>query len=116
MVLTDSGGIQEEAPSLGKPVVVMREVTEWPDEAVEAGTVRLVGADAAKIVHQVSALLTDETAYASMSKAHNPNGVGKAAERIEDRFDTKHRAGSTSMPEMLPDHRIPNADQSSFAR
>jgi UDP-N-acetylglucosamine 2-epimerase (non-hydrolysing) len=85
MVLTDSGGIQEESPSLGKPVVVMREFTERP-EAVEAGTVRLVGADTAKIVHQVSALLTDETAYASMSKTHNPNGVGKAAERIVRSF------------------------------
>jgi UDP-N-acetylglucosamine 2-epimerase (non-hydrolysing) len=81
LVLTDSGGIQEEAPSLGKPVLVMREVTERP-EAVDAGTVRLVGADTAKIVQQVSALLKDETAYASMSKAHNPYGDGLAAERI----------------------------------
>ena len=81
LVLTDSGGIQEEAPSLGKPVLVMREVTERP-EAVEAGTVRLVGADTAKIVWHVSELLTDETAYASMSKAHNPYGDGLAAERV----------------------------------
>jgi UDP-N-acetylglucosamine 2-epimerase (non-hydrolysing) len=81
LILTDSGGIQEEAPSLGKPVLVMREVTERP-EAVEAGTVRLVGADTAKIVHQVSELLKDETAYATMSKAHNPYGDGLAAERI----------------------------------
>jgi UDP-N-acetylglucosamine 2-epimerase (non-hydrolysing) len=81
LVLTDSGGIQEEAPSLGKPVLVMREVTERP-EAVEAGTVRLVGADTAKIVRHVSELLSNETAYASMSKAHNPYGDGRAAERI----------------------------------
>jgi len=81
LVLTDSGGIQEEAPSFGKPVLVMREVTERP-EAVEAGTVRLVGADTAKIVQHVSELLSDEAAYASMSKAHNPYGDGMAAERI----------------------------------
>ena len=80
-MLTDSGGIQEEAPSLGKPVLVMREVTERP-EAVEAGTVRLVGADTTKIVSHVSELLNDEAAYASMSKAHNPYGDGMAAERI----------------------------------
>lgn len=85
LVLTDSGGIQEEAPSLGKPVLVMREVTERP-EAVEAGTVRLVGADTAKIVRQVSELLKDETAYATMSKAHNPYGDGMAAERIVATF------------------------------
>jgi UDP-N-acetylglucosamine 2-epimerase (non-hydrolysing) len=85
LVLTDSGGIQEEAPSLGKPVLVMREVTERP-EAVEAGTVRLVGADTAKIVRHVSELLTDETAYARMSKAHNPYGDGLAAERIVATF------------------------------
>jgi UDP-N-acetylglucosamine 2-epimerase (non-hydrolysing) len=81
LVLTDSGGIQEEAPSLGKPVLVMREVTERP-EAVEAGTVRLVGADTGKIVQHVSELLSDETAYARMSKAYNPYGSGTAAEKI----------------------------------
>ena len=90
LVLTDSGGIQEEAPSLGKPVLVMREVTERP-EAVEAGTVRLVGADTAKIVRHVSELLTDETAYASMSKAHNPYGDGMAAERITKVFEPLKR-------------------------
>ena len=78
LVLTDSGETQEEAPSLGKPVLVMREVTERP-EAVEAGTSRLVGADTAKSVHQVPELLTDETSYASMSKAHNPYWDGLAA-------------------------------------
>jgi len=81
IVLTDSGGIQEEAPSLGKPVLVMREVTERP-EAVEAGTVRLVGADTAKIVKHVSELLTDEATYSTMSKAHNPYGDGFATARV----------------------------------
>jgi UDP-N-acetylglucosamine 2-epimerase (non-hydrolysing) len=81
LVLTDSGGIQEEAPSLGKPVLVMREVTERP-EAVTAGTVRLVGADTAKIVQHVAELLNDESAYLSMSKAHNPYGDGLAAKKI----------------------------------
>jgi UDP-N-acetylglucosamine 2-epimerase (non-hydrolysing) len=81
LVLTDSGGIQEEAPSLGKPVLVMRDVTERP-EAVEAGTVRLVGADTNKIVSHVSELLDDEQSYLKMSKAHNPYGDGMASERI----------------------------------
>lgn len=81
LVLTDSGGIQEEAPSLGKPVLVMRDVTERP-EAVEAGTVRLVGADTAKIVSNVSELLSNKQSYEQMSKAHNPYGDGKASERI----------------------------------
>lgn len=80
-VITDSGGIQEEAPSLGKPVLVMREVTERP-EAVEAGTVRLVGANAAAIVQQVSALLANEDEYLKMSRAHNPYGDGSAAQKI----------------------------------
>ena len=86
LVLTDSGGIQEEAPSLGKPVLVMREVTERP-EAVEAGTVKLVGADTAKIVQQVGKLLTDQTAYLKMSKAHNPYGDGLATDRIVKVFE-----------------------------
>ncbi|MEE3652553.1 MULTISPECIES: non-hydrolyzing UDP-N-acetylglucosamine 2-epimerase [unclassified Brenneria] len=81
MILTDSGGIQEEAPSLGKPVLVMRETTERP-EAVEAGTVRLVGTDVAKIVDAVSLLLTDENEYQTMSRAHNPYGNGQACQRI----------------------------------
>jgi UDP-N-acetylglucosamine 2-epimerase (non-hydrolysing) len=89
LVLTDSGGIQEEAPSLGKPVLVMREVTERP-EAVEAGTVRLVGADTGKIVKQVSELLVDETAYANMSQAHNPYGDGMAADRIMTVLEAKY--------------------------
>ena len=81
VVLTDSGGIQEEAPSLGKPVLVMREVTERP-EAVDAGTVRLVGANRQRIIDQVSQLLEDEASYRAMSRAHNPYGDGQACERI----------------------------------
>ena len=81
LILTDSGGIQEEAPSLGKPVLVMRETTERP-EAVDAGTVRLVGTDIQKIVHETTRLLTDEEAWQSMSRAHNPYGDGLACERI----------------------------------
>jgi UDP-N-acetylglucosamine 2-epimerase (non-hydrolysing) len=81
IVLTDSGGIQEEAPSLGKPVLVMRDVTERP-EAIAAGTVRLVGADRARIVANVAELLDEPLRYAAMSRAHNPYGDGKACERI----------------------------------
>lgn len=81
IVLTDSGGIQEEAPGLGKPVVVMRDTTERP-EAVEAGTVKLVGTDYDKIVSTVSSLLDDSELYQSMSRAVNPYGDGKSAERI----------------------------------
>ena len=81
VILTDSGGIQEEAPSLGKPVLVMRETTERP-EAVDAGTVRLVGTDVNLIVDQVQLLLTDADAYQQMSKAHNPYGDGNACGRI----------------------------------
>lgn len=81
LVLTDSGGIQEEAPSLGKPVLVMRDTTERP-EAVKAGTVKLVGTDKDKIIEFVTKLLEDNAFYEKMSKAHNPYGDGKAAERI----------------------------------
>ena len=81
IVLTDSGGIQEEAPGLGKPVLVMRDTTERP-EALEAGTVKLVGTDYDKIVSEVSALLEGETYYNAMSQAVNPYGDGKACERI----------------------------------
>lgn len=83
LIVTDSGGVQEEAPSLGKPVLVMRETTERP-EAVAAGTVRLVGTDGEKIRAEVARLLTDETAYAAMSGATNPYGDGLAARRIAD--------------------------------
>jgi UDP-N-acetylglucosamine 2-epimerase (non-hydrolysing) len=83
LVLTDSGGIQEEGPSLGKPVLVMRDVTERP-EAVTAGTVRLVGANYARIVESVSELLENSQVYLAMSKAHNPYGDGRASRRIAD--------------------------------
>jgi UDP-N-acetylglucosamine 2-epimerase (non-hydrolysing) len=83
LVLTDSGGIQEEAPSLGKPVLVMRDVTERP-EAVDAGTVRLVGADKARIVAQVAELIENEATYRQMSRAHNPYGDGLASQRIAE--------------------------------
>lgn len=81
LVITDSGGIQEEAPSLGKPVLVMRDVTERP-EAVAAGTVRLVGTDTGAIVAEAERLLDDPAAYAAMSRAHNPYGDGRASARI----------------------------------
>lgn len=81
LILTDSGGIQEEAPALGRPVLVLRETTERP-EGISAGTARLVGTDRAQIVGVASTLLTDETAYAEMSRARNPYGDGRAAERI----------------------------------
>lgn len=81
LVLTDSGGVQEEAPGLGKPVLVMRDTTERP-EAVDAGTVKLVGTDYDKIVSQMSLLLDSEEAYLSMSRAVNPYGDGHACERI----------------------------------
>jgi UDP-N-acetylglucosamine 2-epimerase (non-hydrolysing) len=83
IVLTDSGGIQEEAPSLGKPVLVMRELTERP-EAIDAGTVRLVGTNHQRIVENICELLDSETSYRSMSRAHNPYGDGKACARIVD--------------------------------
>jgi len=83
IILTDSGGVQEEAPSLGRPVLVMRDTTERP-EAVDAGTVRLVGTDADLIVREATALLDDPAAYSAMSRAHNPYGDGLASQRIRD--------------------------------
>lgn len=83
LILTDSGGIQEEAPSLGKPVLVMRETTERP-EAVAAGTVKLVGTDTEIITASVIELMEDPTAYSMMSRAHNPYGDGNASKRIVD--------------------------------
>lgn len=81
IILTDSGGVQEEAPSLGKPVLVMRDTTERP-EAVEAGTVKLVGTDSARIIDAIATLLNDSKVYENMSKAQNPYGDGKASTRI----------------------------------
>lgn len=83
IILTDSGGVQEEAPSLGKPVLVMRDTTERP-EAVDAGTVKLVGTDSGLIINEVSKLLDDRVAYNAMSHAHNPYGDGQAAQRIRN--------------------------------
>ncbi|MEL6344768.1 MAG: UDP-N-acetylglucosamine 2-epimerase (non-hydrolyzing) [Myxococcota bacterium] len=83
LILTDSGGIQEEAPSLGKPVLVMRDVTERP-EGVESGTVKLVGTDTDRIIAEADRLLTDTDAYETMHRAHNPYGDGNAAARIVD--------------------------------
>lgn len=83
IVLTDSGGIQEEAPSLGKPVLVLRDTTERP-EAVEAGTVRLVGTNEDKVFETAYKLLTDDKEYRSMAEAVNPYGDGHAAGRIVD--------------------------------
>ena len=80
-IITDSGGVQEEAPSLGKPVLVMRDTTERP-EAVEAGTVKLVGTHSQTIIDEAQKLLDDKIEYDRMNKAHNPYGDGKACERI----------------------------------
>ena len=88
ILLTDSGGVQEEAPSLGKPVLVMRNTTERP-EAVTAGTVKLVGTDRQKIVSEVNRLLDDKTEYLRMSRAHNPYGDGGAASRIIEALKEK---------------------------
>lgn len=83
IILTDSGGVQEEAPSLGKPVLVMRDTTERP-EAADAGTVKLVGTNADLIVRETAMLLDDQAVYEAMSRAHNPYGDGLASERIRD--------------------------------
>ena len=83
LILTDSGGIQEEAPSLGKPVLVMRDTTERP-EGIEAGTLKLVGTESQTIYSQFTALLDDEQAYQQMSHAANPYGDGHASIRIAD--------------------------------
>ncbi len=85
LVLTDSGGVQEEAPTLGKPVLVMRDTTERP-EGVAAGTALLTGPNAPAIVEHATRLLTDEAAYRSMATARNPYGDGRAAERIVERI------------------------------
>ncbi|MEK8085815.1 UDP-N-acetylglucosamine 2-epimerase (non-hydrolyzing) [Aquabacterium sp. A3] len=91
LIITDSGGVQEEAPSLGKPVLVMRETTERP-EAVDAGTVKLVGTDRAVIVQECERLLTDSGAYTTMAKAHNPYGDGQAVGRIVESLQNMRRS------------------------
>jgi UDP-N-acetylglucosamine 2-epimerase (non-hydrolysing) len=83
LILTDSGGVQEEAPSLGRPVLVLRESTERP-EAMQAGTAKLVGADPVRIVQEASRLLDDPAEYARMARAINPYGDGHAAQRVLD--------------------------------
>jgi UDP-N-acetylglucosamine 2-epimerase (non-hydrolysing) len=88
LILSDSGGIQEEAPSLGKPVLVLRETTERP-EAVDCGVVRVVGTDPERIFAEASRLLTDAAAYGAMARARNPFGDGHAAGRIADVLETK---------------------------
>lgn len=92
IILTDSGGVQEEGPSLGRPVLVMRDVTERP-EAVSAGTVELVGTDRYKIVHSVNRLLDDVDRYATFARAHNPYGDGLAAKRIVQFLETQSDLG-----------------------
>ena len=92
LILTDSGGVQEEAPSLGKPVLVMRDTTERP-EAVAAGTVRLVGTDARAIREGIDRLLADPAEYERMSFAHNPYGDGRATSRIIETLGARQRAG-----------------------
>ncbi|MBK6414357.1 UDP-N-acetylglucosamine 2-epimerase (non-hydrolyzing) [Sphingopyxis sp.] len=90
LVLTDSGGVQEEAPSFGKPVLVMRETTERP-EGIAAGTARLVGTDKARIVSEIFRLLDDKDAYSAMARAHNPFGDGTAAKQIAEIVARAHR-------------------------
>jgi UDP-N-acetylglucosamine 2-epimerase (non-hydrolysing) len=97
LLLTDSGGVQEEGPSLGKPVLVMREKTERP-EAVEAGTTLLVGTDENEIVTQVSRLLDQEDAYRRMTTVHNPYGDGHASERIAEAIRAFHRSRRPGSP------------------
>ena len=94
LILTDSGGVQEEAPSLGKPVLVMRETTERP-EAVEAGTVVLVGTDTARIVTEAEKLLRDPDLYQTMGRRHNPYGDGKASARIVGHILKMHADGAS---------------------
>ena len=88
LILTDSGGIQEEAPSLGKPVLVMRDTTERP-EGIAAGTLKLVGTEEQTIYKEFSRLLSDKDGYEAMSKASNPYGDGHACERIADIIENK---------------------------
>jgi UDP-N-acetylglucosamine 2-epimerase (non-hydrolysing) len=92
-LLTDSGGVQEEAPSLGKPVLVMRDTTERP-EAVAANTVKLVGTDSMQIVQAACELLKDSAAYETMAHSHNPYGDGQACQRISKELHRRSVAGA----------------------
>jgi len=92
LVLTDSGGIQEEGPALGKPVLVMREVTERP-EGVDAGTAKLVGSDRELIISEATRLLNDKSAYESMSKAVSPYGDGTTAKQVVDIYRSLFKKG-----------------------
>ena len=107
LVLTDSGGIQEEAPSLGKPVLVLRDTTERP-EAVVAGTVRVVGTEETNIVGAVRTLLHDETEYAAMANAVNPYGDGRAAERTVAAL--AHFFGAGERPEEFAPELPPSSE------
>jgi UDP-N-acetylglucosamine 2-epimerase (non-hydrolysing) len=100
LVLTDSGGLQEEAPSLGKPVLVLRDTTERP-EAVTAGTVRLVGTDRAEVLKQARLLLDDQSAYNAMAGAVNPYGDGQAARRIVQALCYKFNKGNNPPEEFI---------------
>jgi UDP-N-acetylglucosamine 2-epimerase (non-hydrolysing) len=111
VVLTDSGGVQEEAPSLGKPVLVMRDTTERP-EGIRAGTVMLVGTDPARIVAEVGTLLDDEAAYAAMATAVNPYGDGHAARRSVAALAHFFNAGPP-VDEFVPEVFVPRPEPSS---
>jgi UDP-N-acetylglucosamine 2-epimerase (non-hydrolysing) len=100
LLITDSGGIQEEGPSLGKPVLVMRDKTERP-EAVEAGTVKLVGADEEAIVASALQLLENPKTYDAMARVHNPYGDGRASTRIADAIYSFYNEDSCVKPELL---------------
>jgi len=97
LILSDSGGIQEEAPALGKPVLVLRDTTERP-EGIRAGTVRLVGTDRGRIIEVASELLSDQAAYRGMSEAANPYGDGRACERILQALESIAGRGSAPEP------------------
>jgi UDP-N-acetylglucosamine 2-epimerase (non-hydrolysing) len=101
LILTDSGGIQEEGPSLGKPVLVMRQKTERP-EGVEAGTVKLVGSDEDRIVAEAGRLLDDPAEYARMARIQNPYGDGHACERIVEALAGKSGETQAGRPHIAP--------------
>jgi UDP-N-acetylglucosamine 2-epimerase len=106
LLITDSGGVQEEGPSLGKPILVLREKTERP-EAVEAGTVKLVGADPRRILASARELLDSPAEYARMARVHNPYGDGHASERIEiaiRSFFANKSAPKTLEKDLIPVH------------